>query len=227
MTRALRRPSRRPGPGGAGETSVGRELILRAASHVFERVGFEAATVRAIAAEAGVTAAALYHHFDGREGLVLAACEPKLTELKARLEALARAAPGPMNHALAILETTMAWALQNLDIYELLFAGTAPQGMDKVWRRGRELEAACLSELEAALTGAFGSSPRDRPRVETGARALWAAANGVMCLCLRLGCPRPVGALLSAAVEPLLREMISTWADPAGATVPSRSFAVH
>ena len=194
---------------------------------MFDRVGFRAATVRAIAAEAGVTSAALYHHFDGREGLVLAACEPKMSALKMKLETLGRAEAGPMNHALAILETTMAWALQNLDIYELLFAGTAPQGMDKVWRQGRELEAACLCELEGALSGAFGSSPQDRPRVEAGARVLWASANGVMCLCLRLGCPRPVGALLSAAVEPVLREMISTCADPAETTAPYRSFAVH
>ena len=194
---------------------------------MFDRVGFRAATVRAIAAEAGVTSAALYHYFDGREGLVLAACEPKMSALKMKLETLGRAEGGPMNHALAILETTMAWALQNLDIYELLFAGTAPHGMDKVWARGRDLETDCLRELEAALSGIFGSSQQDRSRVETAARALWAAANGVMCLCLRLGCPRPVGALLSAAVEPVLREMTSTWADPAQAAMPSRSFAVH
>ena len=227
MTRALRRPSRRPGPGGSGETSVGREGILRAASHVFDRVGFEAATVRGIGEEAGVTSAALYHHFDGKEGLVLAACEPKLAALKTRLDALGRAGRAPMSHALAILETSMGWALQNLDVYELLFARTTTKGMDKVWARARELEADCLGALQAALSGAFGSSPQDRARIETGARALWAAANGVMCLCLRLGCPRPVGALLSAAVEPVLRDLISTPVDPAEAAMPQRSFAVH
>ena len=223
----MRPPSRRPGPGGSGESSVGREGILRAASHVFERVGFEAATVRGIAAEAGVTSAALYHYFDGKEGVVLAACEPKVTALKARLETLARAAPGPLNHALAILETTMEWALQNRDVYELLFARTAAHGLDKVWARGRDLEADCLRELEAALSGLIGSSPQDCSRIQTGARVLWAAANGVMCLCLRLGCPRPVGALLSAAVEPVLRDMISAQADPADVAMRDRSFAVH
>lgn len=201
--------------------------MLRAASDVFDRVGFRAATVGAIAAQAGVTSAALYHHFDGKEGLVLAACEPQVTALKTRLDALARAAPGPMSHALGILETTLAWALQNLDVYELLFAGTAAHGLDRIWARGRELETDCLRELEAALGGLIGSSPHEWTRVQTGARALWAAANGVMCLCLRLGCPRPVGALLSAAVEPVLREMISTPADPAEAATPHRSFAVH
>jgi AcrR family transcriptional regulator len=70
---------------------------------VFDRDGFRAATVRAVAAEAGVTSAALYHHFDGREGLVLAACEPKMSALKMQLETVVPAESGPMNHALAIL----------------------------------------------------------------------------------------------------------------------------
>lgn len=147
--------------------------------------------MRSIAAEADVSAAALYLHFDGKEGLVLATCEPKVAALKMRLEGLGRAELGPMSHALAILETAMQWALQNLDVYELLLAGTATQRSDKVWALGRALEAACLRELEAAVSGVSGCSPQDRPRIETGARALWAAANGVMCLCLRLGSQGP------------------------------------
>ncbi|MDP3749127.1 MAG: helix-turn-helix domain-containing protein [Phenylobacterium sp.] len=223
----MRRPGRRSGSGRSGARRGGREGIIRAALHVFGQVGFEAATVRGIASEAGVSAAAVYHYFDGKQGLVLAACEPEASALKARLESLGRAPSGPTSHTLAILETAMAWALQNLDVYELLLAGTAAPRSGKIWALGRELEAACLRELEAALSGVSGWSPDDRSRIEAGAQALWAAANGVICLCLRLGCPTSVGPLLSAAVEPILAEMIAAELDRAGAATPHRGSAAR
>nr|WP_255354061.1 TetR/AcrR family transcriptional regulator [Phenylobacterium sp. Root700] len=223
----MRRPGPPRGRPRSSEPPVGRAGVLRAALQVFEQVGFEAATVRSIGAEAGVSAAALYIYFDGKEGLVLAACELKVTALKARLGALEHEASGPMGHAFAILETTTAWALQNLDVYELLLAGTGAQGSGKIWTLGRELDAACLRELEIALVGFIGRSPDDCARIETGARALWAVANGVICLCRRLDCPGAIGPLLSAAVAPVLREIVTAEVDTVGAATPHRASSVH
>ena len=132
-----------------------------------------------------------------------------------------------MGHAFAILETTTAWALQNLDVYELLLAGTGVQGSEKIWALGRELDAACLRELETALVAFMGRSPDDRARVETGARALWAVANGVICLCRRLDCPEAIGPLLSAAVTPVLKEIVTAEVDTLGAASPHRAASVH
>jgi AcrR family transcriptional regulator len=58
---------RRPGP------SRTREAILEAAREEFARGGFDATTVRAIAARAGVDAAMIAHHFGSKQQLVLAA----------------------------------------------------------------------------------------------------------------------------------------------------------
>jgi AcrR family transcriptional regulator len=43
-----------------------RSLILEAARKVFENEGLDGASLRAIAAEAGYTPAALYFHFDSK-----------------------------------------------------------------------------------------------------------------------------------------------------------------
>jgi AcrR family transcriptional regulator len=46
-----------------------RGLILDAARRVFEAEGLDGASLRAIAAEAGYTPAALYFHFDSKEAI--------------------------------------------------------------------------------------------------------------------------------------------------------------
>lgn len=51
----------------ANETK--RDAILEAAGKVFAEVGLEGASLRAVAAEAGYTPAALYFHFDSKETL--------------------------------------------------------------------------------------------------------------------------------------------------------------
>jgi AcrR family transcriptional regulator len=59
------------------------ERILEAARATFARSGFDGATTRAIAREAGVNVATLAYHFGGKEGLYTAAIERMYAELLA------------------------------------------------------------------------------------------------------------------------------------------------
>lgn len=63
-----RRPGRRP-----GDAEVTRETILTAARRTFGSTGYERATIRTIAARAGVDPALVYHHFGSKQGLFAAA----------------------------------------------------------------------------------------------------------------------------------------------------------
>ncbi|GLW25121.1 TetR family transcriptional regulator [Microbispora triticiradicis] len=67
--RRPRRPGRRPG------TADTRGEILAAARRVFAEKGFDKATIRGIAREAGVDPALLHHYFDNKEGMFVAAME--------------------------------------------------------------------------------------------------------------------------------------------------------
>lgn len=58
---------RRPGP------STTRDEILAAARRLFAQRGFQATTMRAIAAEAGVNAALVHHYYGNKEQLLVAA----------------------------------------------------------------------------------------------------------------------------------------------------------
>ncbi len=70
------------------DQSVAREDILRAAADVLHRKGYEATTMKDIAAQVNLTAASLYHHFKNKDFLVLNALEVGLELTIEKLEAL-------------------------------------------------------------------------------------------------------------------------------------------
>src|SRR5690606_9280435 len=67
MMEVQRRPGRRPG---SADT---RGEILAAARKVFAEKGFDKATIRGIAREAGVDPALVHHYFDTKDGVFVAA----------------------------------------------------------------------------------------------------------------------------------------------------------
>lgn len=61
-----------------------RAALLAAARRQFARVGFSRAEIAKIAAQAGVTTGAVYHHFGSKKGLFLAVAEKLEAEILAR-----------------------------------------------------------------------------------------------------------------------------------------------
>lgn len=83
-TAAVRRgPGRRPG----NEST--RDALITAARHEFSTGGYAAATVRAIAARAGVDPAMIHHHFGSKRGLFAAAVELPFNPADIEIERLA------------------------------------------------------------------------------------------------------------------------------------------
>ncbi|MFB7160999.1 TetR/AcrR family transcriptional regulator [Streptomyces sp. NPDC056242] len=81
--------TRRRGPNAS--TPARRAQIVRAALESFARHGFERASLRDIAARAGVTHAALLHHFSGKDELLLAALAQREDEERATAEKIMNA----------------------------------------------------------------------------------------------------------------------------------------
>lgn len=70
------------------DQSVNREAIILAAADVLQRNGYEATTMKDIAAAVNLTAASLYHHFRNKDALLLAVLEAGLDHVLDEIEAI-------------------------------------------------------------------------------------------------------------------------------------------
>jgi AcrR family transcriptional regulator len=126
-----------------------RGLILDAARKVFEVEGLDGASLRAIAAEAGYTPAALYFHFDSKEAIYAEVLQASLVSLR---NAVARAVELSNEPAERLRAAAMAFFQfyaenpRDLDLGFYLFrGGMKPKGL------GRERNDALNAGLVATL----------------------------------------------------------------------------
>lgn len=131
-------------------TELKRGLILDAARAVFERDGLDGASLRAIAAQAGYTPAALYFHFDSKEALYAEVLGQSLVALRRHVEGVVGQAATPATRFNAAALGFFDFYAENprdLDLGFYLFrGGMRPHGL------GRERDAALNAGLEGALS---------------------------------------------------------------------------
>jgi AcrR family transcriptional regulator len=126
-----------------------RGLILQAARKVFEAEGLDGASLRAIAAAADYTPAALYFHFESKEAIYAEVLLGSLTSLgQAVTQAAGRAKTPPDRLRAAALAFFRYYAdnPRDLDLGFYLFrGGMKPRGL------GKERDEMLNAALEAAL----------------------------------------------------------------------------
>jgi AcrR family transcriptional regulator len=126
-----------------------RGLILDAARKVFEADGLHGASLRAIAAAAGYTPAALYFHFESKEEIYAEVLRDSLANLGQAVSRAILRTKAPADRLRASAMAFFRFYAENprdLDLgFYLLRGGMKPQGLGK--ERDQMLNAA----LEAAL----------------------------------------------------------------------------
>ncbi|SAI34888.1 TetR family transcriptional regulator [Bordetella ansorpii] len=128
-----------------------RQAILEAAQRVFARDGLPAATMRAIAKEAGCTTGAIYPCFTGKEEIYAALLRDSLDRLRRHLAQERQAATRP-RHVIQAFFDYYAQRQTEFSLGMYLFQGMGPHGL------GRETDedlngrlAACVDELGSGL----------------------------------------------------------------------------
>ncbi|RDI61275.1 TetR/AcrR family transcriptional regulator [Microvirga subterranea] len=140
-----------------------RGLILEAARRVFEAEGLEGASLRAIAAAAGYTPAALYFHFESKEAIYAEILQVSLAKLGEVVRKEASQAIEPTERLRAAAMAFFRFYAENprdLDLGFYLFrGGMTPEGLgkDRNEHLNRCLEAALNPIAEAAVQA--GASP--------------------------------------------------------------------
>jgi AcrR family transcriptional regulator len=126
-----------------------RGLILDAARKVFEAEGLDGASLRAIAAEAGYTPAALYFHFESKEAIYAEVLRASLARLGEAVDRAVSGTAAPAEHLRAAAMAFFGYYAANprdLDLGFYLFRG----GM-KAKGLGRERDEMLNAALAAAL----------------------------------------------------------------------------
>jgi AcrR family transcriptional regulator len=127
-----------------------RELILDSARKVFEAEGLDGASLRAIAAGAGYTPAALYFHFESKEAIYAEVLRTSLTNLGLAVTRAVSRAKTPADRLRAAATAFFRFYDDNprdLDLGFYLFrGGMKPHGLGK--ERDSVLNAALASAME-------------------------------------------------------------------------------
>jgi AcrR family transcriptional regulator len=128
-----------------------RALILDAARKVFEQEGLDGASLRAIAAEAGYTPAALYFHFDSKEAIYAEVLRASIARLQEDVERAVEKTRSPVEKLRAAAMAFFSFYAENprdLDLGFYLFrGGMKPHGLGK--ERDQQLNAALASALQS------------------------------------------------------------------------------
>ena len=165
---------------GAGKKSEEtRARILEAALKTFRVRGFEQATMREIAAEAGMAVGAAYYYFDSKDAIVLAFYAEMQAAMKARVDAELDGARTLEARLRAIIEMKFATFAPNRKLLGALSAHSNPEHPLSPFGK----ETAAIREEDTALferavtESKVKLPPRIRPYL---ARLLWLYQMGLI-----------------------------------------------
>jgi AcrR family transcriptional regulator len=129
-----------------------RERLEQVAAKLFAERGFSAVSAEELVAAANVTRGALYHHYDGKEGLFAAVLEGTMKTLHAALARQAAGARDPLQGLQRGIRAFLTLSTEPTTQRILLVDGPAVLG----WQAWREMDARYgLGLLKQALAAAI------------------------------------------------------------------------
>jgi len=145
-------------------SALKRDLILEAARQIFEEEGLDGASLRAIAARAGYTPAALYFHFESKEAIYAEVLATSLAKLKDAVEKAVAGEESPAGRLRAAALAFFDFYARNprdLDLGFYLFrGGMRPHGLGR--EHDERLNVALLATLQPIGQAAeeLGATPQ-------------------------------------------------------------------
>ncbi|AVP96231.1 TetR family transcriptional regulator [Ahniella affigens] len=156
------------------------QSILQIARHIFETEGAGAVSMRRVAEQAGISAMAIYRHFENREALLQEIADAGFAEL-AGFWTPKRTRQSPLKQIEAMLGGYMDYALAHPRIFDYMFAEPRPSArkFPEDFRKGRSPTGNLLAQ---AVTAGIDAGVLARDNVWDVSMALWAHAHGLICL---------------------------------------------
>ena len=161
-----------------------RRSILDAARDMFVRKGYEATTMRAIAARVDISPTAIYHHFRNKDALLT---ELASVDFRALAEAFLRIGrvPDPLERLRRIGEAYVEFANENPMQYQLLFMTPRPKGVGQptgIARGDPSEDAYAFLRQTCAEAIATGQLLPEVTDPDAMAQMLWGVNHGIVSL---------------------------------------------
>ncbi len=171
--------SRRPNP----ERELVRDKILAAARELIVKEGYEAVSMRKIAAQIKYTAMALYRHFADKETLLRELCLEDFRTLRQAMDRINND-PDPIARLRRMGMAYVDFALEYPHQYRLLFMTPLPREVHLETVVVEHPEVDCYAWLRATVTEAIAGS-RFRPGLDDAdliSQTYWAGLHGIVSL---------------------------------------------
>jgi AcrR family transcriptional regulator len=164
-----------------------RREILTAARTMFADEGFEAVTMRKLAARIEYSPTAIYLHFKDKHAVLEAVCEETFGLLAERLGKLAAKGLPPVEFLREGLRIYVQFGLQHPSDYTLTFSMRS--GKDEADPEGFAASAGfrAFDYLRLALRGCIEAGDLPDLDVDVAAQSLWAAMHGIVSLLIAHG----------------------------------------
>ncbi|MBA3713548.1 MAG: TetR/AcrR family transcriptional regulator [Pyrinomonadaceae bacterium] len=161
-----------------------RQEILDAARTLFIREGYENVSMRKVAEKIEYSPTTIYLYFKSKAELLNCLCEETFAKLGARLEALAKDSPDPVEGLRKGLRVYIEFGLKNPSHYTVTFINHPlhHEGLGEEFAYEGSMGHKAFSYLSAAVGECVRQKKFRRVDVEATSQATWAAVHGLTSL---------------------------------------------
>lgn len=164
-----------------------KPALIDAAEALLVEHGVEKLSLRAVARHIGVSQAAPYAHFDGRQALLAAVATRGFERLTARLHEAERSPAQGVALTRRLARAYVAFALDHPMLFRLMFGAELGTSTDDALRAARDASYAPIRGAVARRAAAAGAEPW----AAEASLAAWALVHGLAILVLDGGQPWP------------------------------------
>lgn len=173
-----------------GEGHVRRDEILTAAQRIFIEDGFEQATIRKIAARAGISPTALYLYFPDKQTILEELCEHAFAKLVQRMDAILAGGGGALDKVRRIMRAYIDFGLEHPDEYRLTFMVKALGRMSVDHRDPGARQPGqpgysgpqAYARLRDAMADLIAEAGADGQDVDLATEVIWMSGHGLVSL---------------------------------------------
>ncbi len=184
-----------------------RAGILAAAREIASSEGWQAVTIRKIAALIEYSPPVIYENFGSKEEILLEVMRTGYAEQLRAVEAAAWAADGPEEALLAMGRAWLDSAFRSPDLYQVMYGlGGVPFSATETRKEGEKIG----SVIGEAIEGVLRKHGKEADDVEGKVALLWATAHGLVALTMVDRIPGGQQEALRLA-EQATRDYITSW----------------